>query len=111
MQDPVSRKAIETQVDEFGQTPKQLFKYSHPKRYSNKISELLIEDDLKLIKLSINNEAEEINLKSIEETKINFLDENNKSIDNLPSTEEENLREINFNFDRNFTLLPKFHKK
>ena len=30
--DPVKRSAIEVQITEFGQTPKQLFKMPHPKR-------------------------------------------------------------------------------
>jgi hypothetical protein len=30
--DPVERRAIELQINEFGQTPKQLFKIPHPPR-------------------------------------------------------------------------------
>lgn len=30
--DPIERRAIELQINEFGQTPKQLFKIPHPPR-------------------------------------------------------------------------------
>ena len=34
LNDPVQRLAFETQISEFGQTPKQIFFTSHPARYS-----------------------------------------------------------------------------
>lgn len=42
--DPIEKKAIEIQVNEYGQTPRQLFKISHPKKYSNKINDLMNDD-------------------------------------------------------------------
>lgn len=33
--DLVEKKSIEQQIDEFGQTPKQLFKHPHPRRNAN----------------------------------------------------------------------------
>jgi factor associated with neutral sphingomyelinase activation len=41
--DPIEKKAIEIQVNEYGQTPRQIFKTPHPKKYSNK-NENVIED-------------------------------------------------------------------
>ena len=35
--DPVKKAAIEVQINEFGQTPKQLFKIPHPKRILTKV--------------------------------------------------------------------------
>jgi hypothetical protein len=35
LQDPVQRLAFETQISEFGQTPKQIFTKLHPKKFSN----------------------------------------------------------------------------
>lgn len=35
LQDPVQRLAFETQISEFGQTPKQIFTKPHPKKFSN----------------------------------------------------------------------------
>ena len=43
--DPIEKKAIEIQVNEYGQTPRQLFKSPHPKRFSNKINETVGEDN------------------------------------------------------------------
>lgn len=34
IEDPVERKAMRVQINEFGQTPKQLFKIPHPPRIS-----------------------------------------------------------------------------
>ena len=34
LNDPVQRLAFETQISEFGQTPKQIFFKNHPQRYS-----------------------------------------------------------------------------
>ena len=59
IQDTISRNAIEIQVNEYGQTPKQLFKLPHPKRFSNKISEIFINDETsKIINLTIKPEFE-----------------------------------------------------
>ena len=41
--DPIEKKAIEIQVNEFGQTPRQLFKTPHPKRYSSKVNRIIEE--------------------------------------------------------------------
>jgi hypothetical protein len=36
IKDPIIRKSIETQISNFGQTPSQLFRKPHPKRFSKK---------------------------------------------------------------------------
>ena len=38
IKDPIERKAIRVQINEFGQTPKQLFKIGHPPRFQSKVS-------------------------------------------------------------------------
>jgi hypothetical protein len=35
--DPVEKKALRVQINEFGQTPKQLFKIPHPSRDARKV--------------------------------------------------------------------------
>ena len=42
--DPIEKKAVEIQVNEFGQTPRQLFKTSHPKKYSNKVNDVVTDE-------------------------------------------------------------------
>lgn len=39
--DPVERNAIEVQISEFGQTPRQLFKKPHPEKYTKVIPKTL----------------------------------------------------------------------
>lgn len=47
IKDPFERYAIEQQINEFGQTPRQLFKYDHPPKYSTKpiVKSLFISPD------------------------------------------------------------------
>ena len=42
--DPVMRSALEAQINEFGQTPKQLFTTPHPKKISKSLRRSQIED-------------------------------------------------------------------
>jgi hypothetical protein len=125
IQDPISRKAIEIQVNEYGQTPKQLFKLPHPKRYSNKIQEIFIESSPKIINLTIKPEfVEEIQIKEDHEdliqsdsletrekevSLIEDIKEDEISINNVEIIYEE--RNAEFNFDRSYTPLLKHHKK
>lgn len=37
-QDPISRRALEIQITEYGQTPRQIFFTPHPKRFSNNLT-------------------------------------------------------------------------
>ena len=39
--DPIEKKDLEIQVNEYGQTQRQLFKSPHPKKYSNKVNEVI----------------------------------------------------------------------
>jgi hypothetical protein len=123
IQDPISRKAIEIQVNEYGQTPKQLFKLPHPKRYSNKIQEIFIECSPKIINLTIKPEfVEEIQNKEDEVQqsesaeiieKEKSLHEEIKDIDITKNQVEVIYEERDsvFNFDRTYTPLLKHHKK
>jgi factor associated with neutral sphingomyelinase activation len=43
--DLVSRRALEIQITEYGQTPKQIFSKPHPKRFTNKLSDDLIKEN------------------------------------------------------------------
>jgi hypothetical protein len=87
IQDPVSKNAIEIQVNEYGQAPKQLFKTPHPKRFSDCKEEIAQELE-KEIKVS-NQEKVEKEIQEIVYEKI----------------------EAKYNFDREYQQLPKFHKK
>ena len=40
--DPIEKKAIRVQINEFGQTPKQLFKIPHPSRDARKVKYIKI---------------------------------------------------------------------
>ncbi len=88
IQDAVTKNAIEIQVNEYGQSPKQLFKSPHPKRFSANNDEEIIKESVK--------EKEEIH----EE----YTDEIRKEI----SSEIIN---ANYNFNREYQYIPKFHKK
>jgi len=44
--DPIERNAMEVQVSEFGQTPKQLFKKLHPQKFSKSIPKSLCSDEV-----------------------------------------------------------------
>ena len=87
IQDPVSKNAIEIQVNEYGQAPKQLFKTPHPKRFSDSKEEITQETE-KEVKVS-HEETTEKETKEIIYEKI----------------------EAKYNFDREYQQLPKFHKK
>lgn len=115
--DPIEKKAIEIQVNEYGQTPRQLFKTPHPKKYSNKINETVVVDDSnlpqKLWNSSNTNTVPSQNKFNIDD--INFSKK--KTI--KPTEPEENIDKskffprdpIRYTFERNLFPLNKFHKK
>jgi len=43
--DSVSRKALEIQITEYGQTPKQIFSKPHPKRFTSKVTDDFIKEN------------------------------------------------------------------
>ncbi len=116
IQDPISRKAIEIQVNEYGQTPKQLFKNPHPKRFSNKICEIFIDETKKIINFNIKEEQDN-NLDFKDNNEDDSRDKVKENIEILKEegdtkyTEVLEIKEVNFNFDRVYTQLSKFHKK
>jgi hypothetical protein len=107
IQDPISRKAIEIQVNEYGQTPKQLFKNPHPKRFSSKICEIFIDETNKIINFNLKEEGE-LNINQEQEV-VDEVPQTQVSIDDGVSNLE--IREVSYNFDRTYTQLAKFHKK
>lgn len=121
IQDPIQRRAIEIQVNEYGQTPKQIFKNPHPKRFSNKITEIfLIEENINTDNIT-NEEDNKIEISSSKRNSYsvkedyneseNITDKDKDDILNLKSFAEEIEKEVVFNFERNYSLLQKFHKK
>lgn len=44
IEDPVEKKAIRVQINEFGQTPKQLFKIPHPPRMALMMSNMMVKE-------------------------------------------------------------------
>jgi factor associated with neutral sphingomyelinase activation len=88
MQDAVSKNAIEIQVNEYGQAPKQLFKSPHPKRFSaNNVEDIQKES-----------------FKEKEEVHEEYSDEIRKEISSV-------IINANYNFNREYKSIPKFHKK
>ena len=112
--DPIEKKAIEIQVNEYGQTPRQLFKIPHPKKYSNKVNDTINDESNSL-------KARPVILKfNLED--INFTKKKSNCLLKLASklaVPEENIDkskyfptdQIRYQFDRNLFPLNKFHKK
>jgi hypothetical protein len=96
VQDIVAKKAIEIQVNEYGQTPKQLFKKPHPRRFSNNLSFIL----------------ENMKVEHLEEIMNEPLVQSVQKIDQEFETyEEDKVIDAHYNFNRTFTQIPKYHKK
>jgi hypothetical protein len=47
-EDPVNRKALETMIKTYGQTPRQLFASSHPAKYKSDIERSKIQEKSKI---------------------------------------------------------------
>lgn len=60
--DPIEKKAMEIQVNEYGQTPRQLFKTPHPKKFSNKVNDLVSDDSILKKLITQNTKLEDINI-------------------------------------------------
>jgi hypothetical protein len=114
--DPIEKKAIEIQVNEYGQTPRQLFKTPHPKRFSNKINESVSGEDSNNLQKAWPNtitpsptqnrfNLEDINFSKKKQAKTADAEQKidkSKYIPNDP---------IKYTFERNLFPLNKFHKK
>ena len=119
--DPLSRKAMEIQVNEYGQTPKQIFNKPHPKRFSSKLIEIninliqeksceKIEDpngNTNFVEVGNNLESNNLNYSESIGKRGSFQNTNEIDLDTLEIREKE----ITYDFDRNYTSLPKFMKK
>ena len=117
--DLIERKAIEVQVNEFGQTPKQIFFTPHPKKFSKKIDEIYINpDEIKLDSISLNSE-DNSNSKKRQSGLSNLSVNSNSDIINLSLDNENesysnfivNEKEILFDLNREYTSFFKYHKK
>lgn len=112
---------MEIQVNEYGQTPKQIFNKPHPKRFSSK----LIEININLIQEKSCEKIEDSNGKNNYAEVANYSESNNAnnsdsngkrgSIQNTNEIDLNTLeireKDITYDFDRNFTSIPKFMKK
>jgi hypothetical protein len=96
------------QVNEYGQTPKQVFTSPHPKRFSAIVNEILLSEECEKIKLI--EELQDNNTdKYIENSNKISVEEIEKSI--LEQNSTDNIREAFYNFDRSYFPMLKFHKK
>jgi len=120
IQDPLSLKAIEIQVNEYGQTPKQLFNKPHPKRFSSKSNEVNINvnqnlEEKRMDKLDPFESLNIIENASEFNKDYNELNGEPNSVKNLNELDVESLqlneKEISYNFERNYTCVPKFLKR
>ena len=120
----MSKRAIEIQVNEYGQTPKQLFNKPHPKKICSKQTEIKnnsvnedrrfdIKEDFSEHIKSTSNAIIANNLNSNYSDSIKKRDSLEKSyqveldLDKLDISEKE----VSFNFDRTYSCIPRFLKK
>ena len=118
--DPIEKKAVEIQVNEFGQTPRQLFKTPHPKKYSNKVNDT-VSDDLNIqnprSNLINNNSNSKFNIDDINFSKkkgkliLNYTEIKNEIEEKIDKTKFFPKDPVKFIFDRNLFPINKFHKK
>ena len=116
----MSRRAIEIQVNEYGQTPKQLFNKKHPKKFSSESTELnssaIIGDGL-FDKKDNFSYSDKKSRKATSDNNLNYSEPNDKanSLQNNTEIDIDKLdiqgKEITYNFDRTYTCIPKFLKK
>lgn len=66
--DSVSRRALEIQITEYGQTPKQIFTKPHPKRFTTKVSDEFINEN--------SNSLKQINFTEKDFEMVQNIDEN-----------------------------------
>lgn len=103
--DPLTKNALEVQVNEYGQTPKQIFKKPHPKKFSNQIKEIFINEE-KIVEIDqeLVRKVEAINIQKDSEIEKEIVKDDH-------ITPEEEPRQVNYTFNRDFICLNKFHKK
>lgn len=105
IEDPVEKKAIRVQINEFGQTPRQLFKIAHPPRMALSGAGLMAKE------LSEKEKRKERKgSKEIEETKASQNNGDNKGLGT--GMENQSLGKfINNKECFKHSLIPKVHKK
>lgn len=103
IEDPVEKKAIRVQINEFGQTPKQLFKIPHPPRMALITSNVIVKEisERKLDKLA--------SKKFFEENKNNY-DNDNKCMS--AGLENQSIaKRISSKENFKYSMIQKVHKK
>jgi len=87
--DLISRRALEIQITEYGQTPKQIFFKPHPKRFSNKLTGDLMKEN------SLVKGLKQINFSEKDFELVQKIDENLLSASHIPiKFADENIRKI-----------------
>ena len=102
IEDPVEKKAIRVQINEFGQTPKQLFKIPHPPRMAMIGSNIMVKEISEKEKSHENKGSKE----RFEENKGNDNNFNNMGAENQSIAKNINNKE---NFI--YSTIQKVHKK
>ena len=107
--DPKEKLAVQIQVIEYGQTPKQLFKKPHPKRFSNKITEIFLEN----LNLQSNSIVISSNNNSSIKGYLNSGDDCNEILPKVMASKAIYKGiDINLQFEaREFKTFEKFHKR
>jgi hypothetical protein len=124
IQDPLSRRAIEIQVNEYGQTPKQLFNKPHPKKFCSKQTEIKnnsVNEDRRFdIKEDVSEHIKSISNAIIANNIHSNYPDSIKKRDSLEKSNQDELdldkldisqKEASFNFDRTYSCIPRFMKK
>ena len=106
IEDPVEKKAIRVQINEFGQTPKQLFKIPHPPRMA------LIGSGILLKEVEKEKKNEKKGSKEIYEESKGDENNGNKNQNNMMGIENQSLGKYIDNKENfKFSLIQKVHKK
>lgn len=92
--DPISRRALEIQITEYGQTPKQIFFKPHPKRFTNnKLSDNSMKEN------SLGQALKQINFTEKDFELVQNLDEN------LLGASHIHIKLPNENISKSFILI------
>lgn len=105
IKDPVEKKAIRVQINEFGQTPKQLFKIAHPPRMALVGSSIIVKELTEKERKKFETKGSKENFEEIKEE---------KSINSagLATNDTQNLAKfINNKENFKYTTIQKVHKK
>lgn len=103
IEDPIMRDAIWTQINNFGQTPKQIFKKAHVSRGTIKMNENLIMVSFKeIIDVEKRELKKPVGDVFMSNTNVNILEKNKLFI---PTNDVNNLTYISMNWDQTFQIV------